>query len=60
MASILDGKRRSLSSVAGIYLAVLIVALGIVAIGTTIWLTTDNNAGPNVLATDEQSVTRVP
>ena len=44
---------------AGIYLAVLLVALVIVAIGATIWLSTDNS-GTNVLATDEKAISRAP
>jgi len=44
---------------AGIYFAVLFVALVIVAIGATIWLSTDNS-GTNVLATDEKAISRVP
>jgi heme/copper-type cytochrome/quinol oxidase subunit 4 len=42
------------------YLTVLIAALVIVAVGTTIWLMTNNNAGTNSLATDNQSMTRTP
>ena len=42
------------------YLAVLIAALVIVAVGTAIWLMTDNNAGTNSLATDEKAMTRTP
>jgi hypothetical protein len=41
-------------------LAVLIVALAIVAMGTAIWLFTDNNPGTNVLATGEKAITRSP
>ena len=44
---------------AGIYLAVLLVALVIVAIGASIWLSTDNS-GTNVLATDEKAISRAP
>jgi hypothetical protein len=58
MASIIDGERRSLTPVVG-YLAVLIVALVIVVVATTMWLSTDDS-GTNVLATDAKSVTRVP
>ena len=42
------------------YLALLIAALVIVAVGTSIWLMTDNNAGTNSLATDEKAMTRTP
>jgi hypothetical protein len=45
-------------SLTGVYLAVLIGAL--VVVGTIIWLSTDNNAGTNSLATDEKAMTRVP
>ena len=38
------------------YLAVLIAALVIVAVGTAIWLMTDNNSGTNSLATDEKAM----
>ena len=41
-------------------IAVLIAALVIVAVGTTIWLMTDNNTGTNSLATDEKAMTRTP
>ena len=58
MASIIDGERRLLTPVVG-YLAVLIVALVIVVVATTMWLSTDDS-GTNVLATDAKSVTRVP
>jgi hypothetical protein len=47
-------------SLTGVYLAVLIAALVIVAGGTTIWLSTANNAGTNALATDEKAMTRGP
>jgi hypothetical protein len=52
----MDHARRPLT---GIYLAVLIIALAIVAVGTTIWLSTDNS-GTNVLATDEKAMSRAP
>ena len=52
----IDSSRRGTIA----YLAVLIVALVIVAVGTTIWLMTDNNAGTNSLATDENAMTRKP
>jgi hypothetical protein len=42
----------------GVYMAVLIAALVIVAVG--FWLATDNNAGTNSLATDEKAMTRTP
>ena len=42
MVTIIDGARSSNSRVAGIYLAVLVVALIIVAAGTAMWLSTDN------------------
>ncbi len=48
------------SRAVAIYAAVMLVALVIVAVGTTIWLTTDNYSGTNVLATDEQSILRMP
>ncbi|MGZ5822854.1 MAG: hypothetical protein ACXWJH_06280 [Hyphomicrobium sp.] len=60
MATIIDGARSSNSRAVSIYLAVLIVALAIVAVGTTIWLSTDNNPGTNALATDERAMTRSP
>jgi hypothetical protein len=44
---------------AGFYFAVLLVALVIVAIGATLWLSTDNS-GTNLLATDEKAISRVP
>jgi flagellar basal body-associated protein FliL len=60
MAAIINGARSSNSRVAGIYLAVLLVALVIVAAGAAMWLLTDNNAGTNALATDEKAMTRSP
>ena len=39
-----------------VYLAVLLVAILIVAGGSTIWLSTDNS-GTNVLASDPQAIT---
>jgi multidrug resistance efflux pump len=60
MATIIDGARSRNLRPAGIYLAVLIVALVIVAAGTAIWLSTDNNPGTNTLATDEKAITRSP
>jgi predicted anti-sigma-YlaC factor YlaD len=60
MATIIDGARSSNSRVAGIYLAVLVVALVIVAAGTAMWPSTDNNPGTNALATDEKAITRSP
>jgi hypothetical protein len=42
------------------YVAVLIAALVIVAVGTAIWLSTDNSAGTNSLASDEKAMTRTP
>ena len=59
MTTIGDGRRRWSSRFAGIYLAVLIVALSIVAIGTTIWLSTDTS-GTNLLATDEKAISHTP
>jgi TRAP-type C4-dicarboxylate transport system permease small subunit len=44
----------------GRYLAVLIAALVIVAVGTVIWLSTDNSAGTNSLASDERAMSRAP
>ena len=55
MVTIIDGARSSNSRVAGIYLAVLVVALVIVAAGTAMWLS--NNPGTNALATDEKAMT---
>jgi hypothetical protein len=52
----IDGSRRGTIA----YLTVLIAALVIVAVGSTIWLMTDNNAGTNSLATDEKATTRAP
>jgi flagellar basal body-associated protein FliL len=57
MATIIARARRP--SLTGIYLVVLIAALVIVAVGATIWLSTDNS-GTNALATDEKATTRVP
>jgi hypothetical protein len=57
MAIIID---RVPLSRTGVYLVVLIAALVIVAVGTTIWLSTDNNAGTNSLASDEKAMTRAP
>ncbi len=37
------------------YLAILLVALVIIAAGTTMWLSTDNSA-TNVLASDPQAI----
>ncbi len=59
MAEIPNAVRRSRARAAGIYLAVLTIAFVIVAIGTALWLSTDTS-GTNVLATDEQSISRVP
>jgi flagellar basal body-associated protein FliL len=42
-----------------IYAAVMIVALSIVAVGATIWLST-GNSGTNVLATDEKAMSHTP
>jgi hypothetical protein len=60
MVTIIDGARSSNSRVAGIYLAVLVVALVIVAAGTAMWLSPDNNPGTNALATDEKAMTQSP
>jgi flagellar basal body-associated protein FliL len=60
MATITYRARGSSSGPVRIYLAVLIVALAIVGMGTAIWLFTDNNPGTNVLATDEKAITRSP
>jgi hypothetical protein len=57
MATIIARARRP--SLTGNYLVVLIAALVIVAVGATIWLSTDNS-GTNALATDEKATTRVP
>jgi hypothetical protein len=57
MAIIID---RVPPSRTGVYLAVLIAALLIVGVGTAIWLSTDNNAGTNSLASDEKAMTRTP
>ena len=57
MTTTIDRPRRP--SFTGAYLAVLIATLIIVAVGTTIWLSTDNS-GTNLLATDEKAITRVP
>ncbi len=54
--ALIDSSRRGTIA----YLAVLIAALLIVAVGTTIWLMTDNNAGTNSFATDEKAMTRTP
>jgi heme/copper-type cytochrome/quinol oxidase subunit 4 len=51
-----DSSRRGMIA----YIAVLIAALIIVAVGTTIWLMTDSNTGTNSLATDEKAMTRTP
>jgi RAB protein geranylgeranyltransferase component A len=58
VAIIID--RVRLSRTTGVYLAVLIAALVIVAVGTAIWLLTDNNAGTNSLASDQKAMTRTP
>jgi hypothetical protein len=42
-----------------IYVAVMIAALAIVAVGATIWLST-GDSGTNILATDEKAITRTP
>jgi hypothetical protein len=55
MATIIDRARHP--PLTGVYL--LIAALVIAAVGTTIWLSTDNS-GTNLLATDEKAMTRVP
>ncbi len=52
----IDGSRRRIIA----YLAVLIAALVIVAVGSFIWLMTDNNAGTNSLATDGKAMTQSP
>ena len=57
MATITDGGRRPL--LFGIYLAVLVIALVIVAAGATIWLSTDTS-GTNALATDEKAISHTP
>jgi hypothetical protein len=57
MATIFDRARRP--SLTGVYLAFLIAALVIVAVGTPIWLSTDDS-GTNLLATDEKAITRAP
>jgi len=59
MATSVHGWQRSPSRLT-VYLAVLIAAFVIVAAGTIMWLSTDTNSGTNALATDEQSITRVP
>jgi hypothetical protein len=56
MTTLIDRARHP--SLTGVYLAILIAALVIVAVG--FWLATDNNAGTNSLATDEKAMTRVP
>jgi hypothetical protein len=56
MTPLIERTRRP--SVPGAYLAVLIAALDVVAVG--FWLATDNNAGTNSLATDEKAMTRTP
>jgi hypothetical protein len=57
MASFTD---RVPPSRTAVYLAVLIAALVIVAVGTAIWLSTDNSEGTNSLASDEKAMTRTP
>jgi len=57
MATIIERARHR--PLVGIYMAVLIAALVIVAVGAAIWLSTDNS-GTNSLATDEKAMTRVP
>jgi hypothetical protein len=42
-----------------IYVAVMLAALAIVAVGATIWLST-GDSGTNVLATDEKAITHTP
>ena len=50
MAMIIDPRRQGLAT----YLAVLVAALAIMAVGTTISLMTDNNSGTNSLATERR------
>ena len=57
MATIIERARHR--PLVGIYRALLIAALVIVAVGAAIWLSTDNS-GTNSLATDEKAMTRVP
>jgi hypothetical protein len=59
MATEIHTPHPSPSRPATIYVAVLLAALAIVAIGATIWLSTDNS-GTNVLATDEKAMSRTP
>ena len=56
MTPLIERTRRP--SLPGAYLAVLIAALVVVAVG--FWLATDNNTGTNSLATDEKAMTRTP
>jgi len=56
MTPLIDRARHP--SLPGVYLAVLVAALVVVA--AWFWLTTDNNAGTNSLATDEKAMTRTP
>ena len=57
MATIIERARHR--PLVGIYRALLIAALVIVAVGAAIWLSTDNS-GTNSLATDEKAMRRVP
>ena len=57
MATIARGGRRL--SLLGIYLAVLLVAFIIVAVGATVWLSIDTS-GTNALATDEKAISHTP
>lgn len=55
----IDGRRTSPSRLVGIYLAVVFAVLAIVAVGATLWLSTDTS-GTNVLATDEKAISGAP
>lgn len=56
MTPLIERARRP--SLPSVYLVVLVAALVVVA--AWFWLTTDNNAGTNSLATNEKAMTRTP
>jgi hypothetical protein len=59
MASNIQTHYPSPSRPVVIYAVVMLVALAIVAIGATIWLST-GDSGTNVLATDEKAISHTP
>jgi len=59
MASNVQAHYPSPSRPVVIYAVVILVALAIVAIGATIWMST-GDSGTNVLATDEKAISHTP